>query len=128
MGWVMMVVGGLALASTMGMAVLERQREIGVLRAIGASPRAVMGLVLAEGLMVTLMAWLASLPLAAPIGLLLGEAFGRMMFSVTVQPWPEPRAALQWLAVMTLLALVACAVPAWRAMRMTTARALAYAG
>ncbi len=128
MGWVMMAVGGLALASTMGMAVLERQREIGVMRAIGASPRMVMGLVLAEGLMVTLMAWLASLPLATPISLVLGEAFGRVMFSVPMQPWPEPRVALQWLALMLLVAVAACALPAWRAMRVPVARALAYAG
>lgn len=128
MGWVMLVVGGLALASTMGLAVLERQREIGVLRAIGASPRAVMGLVLAEGLMVTAMAWLASLPLAAPISGVLGEAFGRVMFRVPVQLWPEPRAALLWLAVMLAVAAVACTAPAWRAMRVPTARALAYAG
>lgn len=128
MGWVMLAVGGLALASTMGLAVLERQREIGVLRAIGASQRAVMGLVLAEGGMVTLTAWLASLPLAAPISLVLGEAFGRVMFRVPVQPWPEPGAALLWLAVMLAVALLACAAPAWRAMRVPTARALAYAG
>ena len=36
MSQLMIVVGGLALASTMGMAVLERTREIGVMRAIGA--------------------------------------------------------------------------------------------
>ena len=36
MGWTMLVVGALGLGSTMALAVLERTREIGVLRAIGA--------------------------------------------------------------------------------------------
>lgn len=128
MGWVMMAVGGLALASTMGLSVLERQRELGVMRAIGASNAALLGLIQAEGLMVTLMAWLLCLPLSVPIAVLLGEAFGRVMFSVPLRWWPEPAAALAWLALMLVVSLLACAAPAWRAMRMPAARALAYEG
>lgn len=126
MGWVMMAVGGLALASTMGLAVLERSREIGVLRAIGAGHGSILLLVQAEGLIVTVLAWLACLPLSLPISLLLGEAFGRVMFAVGTVWWPEPLAALRWLALMLALSLLACAVPAWRAMRVPAGRVLAY--
>ncbi len=126
MGWVMIAIGGMGLASTMGMAVLERRREIGVLRAIGASNRAIMFLLQAEGLVITLLAWLACLPLSIPIGALMAEAFGRIMFPVPVPFAPDMAAALRWLAIMMAVSLAACAWAARQALRVTTARALAY--
>ena len=126
MAWVMMAVGGMGLASTMGMSVLERSREIGVLRALGARNRTVMGLVQTEGLVIVALAWGLSLPLSAPVGLLLGKAFGRIMFPVPVEALPSPGAALRWLAIMVLISIVACAGPALRAMRVSAARALSY--
>ena len=45
-------VGGLGLMTTMSLNVLERRREMGVLRAIGASPRAVWLIVVAEGVVI----------------------------------------------------------------------------
>jgi putative ABC transport system permease protein len=126
MGLLMLAVGALGLASTMGLAVLERRREIGVLRAIGARDGAVMLLVQAEGLVIALLAWAASLPLAVPMSVLLAEAFGRVMFPLPTPWWPDPAAALRWLLVMLPISLVACAWPAWRAARMPVAAALAY--
>ena len=64
MGWVMIVVGGRGLASTMSLAVLERTREIGVLRAIGARHGAILGIVQVEGLVIAILSWLAALPLS----------------------------------------------------------------
>lgn len=126
MGIVMIAVGGMGLASTMGLSVLERQREIGVLRAIGARDSAVLLLVQAEGLTIVVLAWLASLPLAVPISAALEVAFGRIMFSVPWRLVPSPGVALGWLGIMTVISALACAVPAWRAMRVPVVRALAY--
>ena len=126
MGWVMIAIGGMGLASTMGMAVLERRREIGVLRAIGASGRAIMMLLQAEGMVITLLAWAACLPLSVPIGALMAEAFGRIMFPVPVPLMPDAFAALRWLAIMASISVIACAWAARRALRVPTAQALAY--
>ncbi|RZJ13678.1 MAG: ABC transporter permease [Rubrivivax sp.] len=126
MGLVMIAVGGMGLASTMGLAVLERQREIGVLRAIGARDSAVFALVQVEGLTVVVLAWLVSLPLALPISALLEVAFGRIMFSVPWRLVPSADVAFSWLGLMALISLVACALPARRALRIPAARALAY--
>jgi putative ABC transport system permease protein len=123
----MIAVGGLGLASTMGLSVLERQREIGVLRAIGARDRAIGLLVQAEALTIVVLAWLASLPLAVPISAALEVAFGRIMFSVPWKLVPSAGVALGWLGLMAAISGVACAVPAWRAMRVPVVRALAYA-
>ena len=126
MGWVMIAVGAAALASTASLSVLERTREIGVLRALGARDAAILGLVQVEGLTIVVLAWLASIPLSVPMAILLADAFGRIMFPLPTPWWPQMGTSLQWLAVMVPLAIVACMGPAWRATRVTAARALSY--
>lgn len=126
MGLVMIAVGAMGLASTMGLAVLERQREIGVLRAIGARDGAILAVIQVEGLTLVMLSWLASLPLSLPISALLEAAFGRIMFSVPWRLVPSAGAAFGWLGLMALISLVACALPARRALRIPAAQALAY--
>lgn len=126
MGLVMLVVGGIGLASTMSIAVLERQRELAVMRAIGAPHGTIMKLVQAEGLVITLLAWAAAVLLSVVVAVVLAEAFGRILFPVPMPWWPDPGGALRWLLVMLAISLVACAWPAWRAARAPVARALGY--
>lgn len=126
MGWVMIVVGGMGLASTMSVGVLERQREIGVLRAIGAGAGAILAMVQLEGLVMALIGWLLSLPLSLPVSVLLGDAFGRVMFAIPTSLTPEPGGALRWLGLVTAVSVLACAWPAWQAMRMPAVKALQY--
>ncbi|MBI3349469.1 MAG: ABC transporter permease [Burkholderiales bacterium] len=126
MGLVMIAVGAMGLASTMGLAVLERRREIGVLRAIGARDGAILGLIQVEGLTLVVLAWLTSLPLSLPLSALLEAAFGRIMFSVPWRLVPSAGVAFGWLALMALISLLACALPARRALRIPAAQALAY--
>ena len=125
-GWLMLAIGGMGLASSLGLAVLERTRELGVLRAIGARDGQVARLVAGEGLVVALLAWLIAMPLSVPMSILLGEAFGRVMFPVPVRLWPEPGAVLAWLGLALGTALLASLGPARRAVRLPVARALAY--
>ena len=126
MAQLMIVVGGLGLASTMGLAVLERTREIGVLRAIGASNGAIHLLVQGEGLVIAVVSWLIAIPLSLPMSVILGQAFGRIMFPVPVTFVPEWQGVALWFGVATVTSLIACAWPARRATRITTAAALAY--
>jgi putative ABC transport system permease protein len=67
------IVGGLGLMGTMGMNVLERRREIGVMRSIGAVDRTVYQLVVGEGLLIGLISRLADALVAVPITSLLGR-------------------------------------------------------
>jgi putative ABC transport system permease protein len=126
MGWVMIVVGSIGLATTMSVAVMERRREIGVLRAIGARSRAIFGMVQLEGLVMALLGWLLSLPLSVPVSVVLGDAFGRIMFTVPTTLVPESGGVLRWLLMVAVVSLLACAWPAWQAMRMPVATALQY--
>jgi putative ABC transport system permease protein len=126
MGWVMIAVGGLGLASTMSLAVLERTREIGVMRAIGARPGGILAIVQTEGLVIALLSWAAALPLSIPMSVLLGQAFGRVMFRVPIRYLPESAGAAAWLGLVLIVSVVASGWPAIRATRITTGAALKY--
>ncbi len=125
-GWLMLLVGGMGLASTMSLAVLERTREIGVMRAIGAGHGAIFTLVQVEGLTIALLSWAAAIVLSVPISAVLAEAFGRIMLPVPVTFVPEIGGVARWFALVVGVSLVACAWPAIRGMRIATTEALAY--
>jgi putative ABC transport system permease protein len=122
----MIVVGGLGLAATMSLAVLERTREIGVLRAIGARHASILSMIQAEALVIALASWIIAIPLSVPMSVVLGQAFGRIMIPVPVSFAPGLSGVLRWLGVVVVVSVAASAWPAYRAMRITTARALAY--
>ena len=126
MAWVIILVGGLGLASTMSLAVLERTREIGVLRAIGARHRAILTMVQVEGLVIAVLSWAIAVPLSVPMSVILGKAFGRVMLPVPTIWVPEASGVAAWLGLVVVVSLLACGWPAVRATRIPTAAALAY--
>jgi putative ABC transport system permease protein len=61
------------------------------------------------------------------MSVVVGKAFGRIMLPVKITTLiPEPAGVLLWLGVVVVVSLVACAWPAYRATRITTAAALSY--
>jgi putative ABC transport system permease protein len=119
-------VGGLGLAGTMSINVLERTREIGVMRAIGASDGAVRRIVLSEGLTIAALAWLIGLLVALPMSYLMCIAFGVALLNASlVWTFSLPGVAL-WLLIVLALAAVASLVPARSAVRLTVREVLAY--
>jgi putative ABC transport system permease protein len=126
MAQLMIVVGGLGLAATMSLAVLERTREIGVMRAIGARHGSILTMVQVEALVIAIASWVIAIPLSVPMSVVLGQAFGRIMLPVPVILVPEAAGVVRWLVVVVVVSIVASAWPAYRATRITTARALAY--
>jgi putative ABC transport system permease protein len=103
---------------------LERTREIGVLRALGLTPRQVWGLVTAQTAMIGLLAG----ALAVPSGLLLAAVLvfviNRRSFGWTMSIDPAPSILLQGIALSLLAALLAGLYPAWRMSRTSPAETL----
>ena len=120
------VVGGLGLANTMALNVLERSREIGILRSMGAGRGLLRRLVLAEGLAVALAGGLLGILLSLPLTVILDRVMGGTLMGSPLSFAFAPGAAAGWLALALLIGLVACWVPAESAARMTVRAALAY--
>jgi putative ABC transport system permease protein len=120
------LVGGLGLAGTMSMNVLERTREIGVMRAIGASDRAIQQLVVVEGLTIGALSWLLGAVLAVPVSKLFNDGIGIVFLSVPLASALSCDGFLVWLAGAMLLSALASLLPARSASRVTIREALAY--
>ena len=119
-------VGGLGLMTTMSLNVLERRREMGVLRAIGATPRTVWAMVIAEGLVFGVLSWTMAALLAWPVSKFIGDSLVSMMFRSGLDFTFEALGLVIWLMVSVVLSAVASFAPAWRASRATVREALAY--
>ena len=118
-------VGAIGLGGTLSINVLERRREIGVMRAIGASSLTIAGLFIGEGLILGLIAWVVAVPLSIPMGQLFASVIGQVVsLSIIYQfSWDG---ALQWLIIIIVLSIVGSAVPAIRATRVSVRQSLAY--
>jgi putative ABC transport system permease protein len=126
MALLFIVVGGVGLTGAMSLNVLERTKEIGVLRASGASSSSVMRIVLAEGICVGVVSWLLAAIMAIPLSRALGAEIGISMLS-----WPlayifPPEAVLIWLAAVIVLGAIASYVPARGATQLTVRDVLAH--
>jgi putative ABC transport system permease protein len=120
------VVGGMGLMSTMSISVLERTRELGVMRAIGASTRAVLSIVIGEGIVIGLLSTVIAAVLAAPIGIVTSAFLGLILMQTPFGfIYSLPGLGL-WLAIVVVFTAGASFVPAWRASRLTVREALAY--
>lgn len=120
------VVGGLGLSGMLSINVLERQREIGVLRAVGARDRDVTKLVLVEGLIVAAVGTAIAAPLGLLVGELLSDAVGELFLGAPLAYSFSALGLLLWFGLALVLALVAGVLPARRAMRLHVRDVLAY--
>ncbi|HIP69794.1 MAG TPA: FtsX-like permease family protein [Anaerolineae bacterium] len=120
------IVGSIGLTGTMGMNVLERTREIGVMRAIGAVDLEIMKSVVVEGVMIGLISWIFAVFLSFPISLLLLRIIGEAMVNAALPTAFTWVGAVIWLGVVLALSVVASLMPARNASRLTIREVLAY--
>lgn len=123
-----LVVSALGMASATGIAIQERTREIGVLRAIGATPRMIFGLFVAEGMLTALASILLGLLLAWPLSRVASVFFGNLMLGegATLRYAFSGQGLLVVLATTLVFGWLASRVPARRAIQLSTRDALAY--
>jgi putative ABC transport system permease protein len=120
------VIGGLGLMGTMSINVLERTREIGVIRAIGASDISVLRVFITEGILIGLISWVIGVVLAFPVSQWLSEIVGQRFLYSSLSHTFSISGAVLWLVVVVFLSALASFIPAWSATRITVREVLAY--
>ncbi len=120
---VMAMVGAIGLLATLSMAVLERRKEIGVMRSLGARSTTIMVQFLVEGVLVAVIAWLIGLPLSYLIGIGINSALELEDFFTFEYPI---LVAVQGLIGIVVLATIASAWPSISAARETVSDILRY--
>lgn len=126
MGVILAAVGGLGLMGAMSLNVIERTREIGVMRAIGASDGALVAIFVAEGVLTGVLSWLGGVVIALPVSKLLSDAAGRALLDAPLGFTFSWRGAFLWLGVVVVIAGLASLIPALRAARISVRETLAY--
>jgi len=120
------LVGSIGLTGTMGMNVMERTREIGVMRAIGAHNGIVLKLVIIEGLVIGLISYGLGAVLAFPVGALLSNVISVAIFGISAEPAVTAQGFIIWLLVVMGLSVLSSLLPARNASRLTIREVLAY--
>jgi len=120
------LVGGLGLMGTMSINVLERTREIGVLRAIGAPNRGVSRVFIREGMAIGFISWFFGAALAMPMSRALNAAAGQALMGMPLSYSYSMQGLWGWLVAVLLLSALASYIPARNATRLTVREVLAY--
>jgi ABC-type antimicrobial peptide transport system permease subunit len=116
-------IGGVGMLNTMLMSVLERTREIGVLRSLGWRRRKVLGMILQESLVLGAVGGACGIPLGLGLGGLIGLAG---IWGGAMEPIYTSQLFVQAIVVAAVAGVVGGLYPAWRATRMRPVEALRY--
>lgn len=120
------IVGGLGLSTTMSINIMERTREIGVMRAIGASNRSIFRIILGEGAILGLFSWIIAVIIALPFSSYISYTFGDIFFEAPLKSVVSLLGVVIWLGLSIIFASIASLYPAKRASEISVRDALAY--
>ena len=113
------VVGGLGIINTMLMSVFERTREIGVLKAVGWSNKMILGMIVGESLVITIV--------SAIIGSLIGFAACTLLGpQMGIDPLFTPKIFIQAFSIAIVVGIIGGIYPAIKAVKLPPTEALRY--
>ncbi len=120
------VVGGIGLMGSLSISVVERTREIGVMRAIGARTPTIMGMFVMEGVLQGLFSWLIAAPVSFLLAQPLANALGQAMFEANLDYQYNFVAVAAWLVSIVVISILASILPARNATHISVRDSLAY--
>jgi putative ABC transport system permease protein len=121
------LVGAIALMGALSIGVIERTKEIGVLRAVGARSHTILGIFIMEGVLQGLLSWLIAIPISFVASPTIAKSLGVAMFGATLDYQFNWGAVGVWFGVVIVISVVASILPARGATRISVRDSLAYA-
>lgn len=121
------IVGGIGLMGALSISVVERTKEIGVLRAIGARTRTIMSMFMMEGVLQGVISWAISVLVSLGLARVVAGAMGRAIFNTELSyqyNWP---AVSVWLVIVLIISTLASILPARKAASVSVRDSLSYA-
>ncbi len=122
----LVVAGGLSVAGMMSLNVLERTKEIGILRAIGASNTVIRKLILFEALFVGVLSWIVGTLIGIPLSRLLSDLSGVGFIGAPLNFQLPTSSIVLWFVLALLLSVTASLWPAYRASALSIRDTLTY--
>jgi putative ABC transport system permease protein len=110
----------------MSLNVLERTREIGVMRAVGATRMTVLEVVMGEGVFIGGLSWLLAVVLSVPLTRLVGNISGDIFIETPLTIAYSLLGIGLWLGLVIILSALASSLPALRATELPVNQVLAY--
>lgn len=120
------VVGAVGMMGMMSINVIERTREIGVMRAVGAGSWTVIGILVIEGVFLGLVSWILAAPASYPGARAFSNVVGSTLIQVPLDFSFSVLGVALWLLIVVLLSALGSLWPALRAVRVSVRDALAY--
>jgi len=118
------LVGAIGLFNSLAMSILERRREIGILRSMGATGARVAQVFLTEGVSLGVVAWVVAVILGIPAAFAFVQFLGAVLIPV---PFAfDPTGLISMLVFIVVVALLASLGPVWAASRVKIAQTLRY--
>ncbi len=120
------LVGGIGLMGSLSISVVERTREIGVMRAVGAKSRTILGMFIMEGVMQGLLSWAIAVPISFLLTKPVAERLGETMLDVTLDFEYSLMGVVIWLVIVLVISIGASVLPARSATKISVRESLAY--
>jgi len=118
-----MIIAVLGIINTLALSMIERTRELGLLRAVGMKRRQVMWMVTVESVVISVFGALLGIAVGVGLGVAVFQALRDQGFSDLAFPWPLMAV---YVVASVLVGLAAGLLPAIRAARLDVLKAIAY--
>ncbi len=120
------LVGGIGLMGSLWISVIERTKEIGIMRAIGATSGRILGMFILEAVVQGLMSWFFAVPISFFITPIMANALGQTMFQSSLDYQYNIGAMFAWLGIVLVISVLASAIPARNASQINVRQSLNY--
>jgi putative ABC transport system permease protein len=119
-------VGALGLSATISNNVVERTREFGIMRSLGASRGTIMQNIIVEASMVTAISYLLAIILALPLSVFIGKFVGELLMEEAFPLVVSWQSLAIWWLITTFIGIAASATPAWHSARLSIRETLVF--